>query len=203
MADDIVPAAARRKQRRERRRQKRQPMKATAEALTRSAQRYLERYDTASGHLRRLLMAKVTLSARLHGTDADEGAAVVEGLLRQFLKAGVLDDQRFTRARVRSLGAKGCSQAMIRSRLAAKGVAREVIDQALASAQGTAEDRDLAAALTYARKRRLGPFRLENREERRARDLATLGRQGFDYQTAQRVIDCEDPAQLLAELALD
>ncbi len=178
-------------------------MKATAAALERSAQRYLERYDTASGHLRRLLMAKVTLSARVHNTDADEGSQVVEALLQRFQKAGVLDDERFARARVRSLRAKGCSRAMIRARLAAKGVARTLIDEVLATAEDAGATGDLAAAVTYARRRRLGPFRREDRAERRERDLAALGRQGFDYETARRVIDCQDPAELLAELAGD
>ena len=208
MADDIVPAAPRRKRadsrgspKEDRQRKKRQPMKATAAALERSAQRYIERYETATDHLRRLLMIKVARSAQVHGTDAEEGAAAVEALLERFQRAGVLDDQRFARSRVRSLHRRGCSRAMIRGRLSAKGVARAVIDDALEEAEGSAEERDLAAALTFARRRRLGPYRAERREERRERDLAALGRQGFDYETARRVIDCEDPAALLADLS--
>ena len=184
-------------------RRKRRPMKATDEALERAAQRYLERYETASGHLRRLLLAKVTLSARLYGTDPEAGTAAVERLLQRFLKAGVLDDRRFAETRLRSLRAKGCSQAMIRARLGAKGIATALIDEVLATESGRSEASDLAAALTYAKRRRLGPFRLEDRPARRERDLATLGRQGFDYQTAKKVIDCTDPEALQAELSLD
>ena len=189
------------KQPEKRRKKRRQPLKATPEALERSALYYLDRYDTTSEHLRRLMMGKVTLSARLHGTDPTEGAAAVERLVRRFLKAGILDDARFARERVRSLRARGTSQAMVRARLRAKGVAGSLIDEVLAG-EGT-PDRDLAAALTYAKRRRLGPFRLEAREDRRAKDLAALGRQGFDYETAQRVIDCEDVEELLAGLPQD
>lgn len=210
MADDIIPAAPGRKragnrgpQNGDRQRKKRQPMKATAAALERSAQRYIERYETATGHLRRLLMIKVARSAQAHGTDAEEGAAAVEALLDRFQRAGVLDDRRFARARVRSLHRRGCSRAMISARLAAKGVARAVIEEALEEVEGAAGDRDLAAALTFARRRRLGPYRPEGRAERRERDLAALGRQGFGYETARRVIDCADPAALLAELSPD
>lgn len=180
---------------------RRQPLKATPEALERSALYYLDRYDTASGHLRRLLMGKVTLSARLHGTDPAEGAAAVERLVQRFLKAGVLDDARFARERVRSLRARGTSRAMVRARLQAKGVASTLIDEALAGEETPA--RDLAAAVTYAKRRRLGPFRLDERAERRAKDLAALGRQGFDYETARRVVDCEDVEGLLAGLPED
>ena len=203
MTEDPEKTEAAGPRRGERRRKQRQPMKATADALERAALRYLERYDTASGHLRRLLLAKVALSAQRHGTDPEEGAAVVERLLQRFLDAGILDDRRFAQARLRSLRAKGCSLAMIRSRLAAKNLPRALIDDILKATADAHRDGDLAAALTYAKRRRLGPFRLEGRDERRDRDLAALGRQGFDYQTARRVVDCEDPEQLRAELALD
>jgi len=186
-----------------RRKKRRQPLKATPKALERSALYYLDRYDTASGHLRRLLMAKVTLSARLYGTDPAEGADAVEQLIQRFLAAGVLDDSRFARERLRSLRARGTSQAMIRARLRAKGVATALIDQAFDEQEVSGPNPDLAAALTYAKRRRLGPFRREDRAERRDRDLAALGRQGFDYEIAKRVIDCEDPAQLLSEYASD
>src|SRR3546814_13765338 len=61
---------------------KRQPLKATPERLERSALYYLERYDSSSGHLRRLLRRKVALSARVHGTDAEEGRAAVDRVIR-------------------------------------------------------------------------------------------------------------------------
>ena len=182
-----------------RRKRRRQPLKASPEALERSALRYLDRYDAASGHLRRLLLAKVTLSSRVHGTDATEGAAAVERLIQRLTAAGVLNDTRFARERLRSLRARGCSLAMVRARLAAKGLSQDLIETTLAEADEEDVGTDLTAALTYARRRRLGPFRSEARAERRERDLAALGRQGFDYETARRVIDCEDPAALLTE----
>jgi len=187
----------------ERQRRRRQPLKATPEALERSALYYLERYDSASGHLRRLLARKVALSARVHGTDPEEGHAAVERLIARLTASGVLDDRRFARARARSLLARGTSAAMVRARLAGKGVPAELVEAALAEQAEEAGDSDLRAALRYARRRRLGPFRAMDsageRAERRARDLAALGRQGFDYETARRVIDCEDPAALEAE----
>ena len=195
MADDIVRNGGSRKRRR-------QPLKATAEGLERAAQRYLERYDTASGHLRRLLLAKVALSARFHGTDPQEGAATVERLVQRFLEAGVLDDARYARQRVESLRTRGTSRAMICARLAAKGLSKADIEAALAvEPEGSLEQGDFLAAVTYAKRRRLGPFRPEGRQERRERDLAALARQGFDYDTARQVIDCGDAEDLLAELS--
>lgn len=178
---------------------RRQPLKATPEGLERSALYYLERYDSSSGHLRRLLARKIQVSARIHGTDPEAGRAAVERLIARLTGVGVLDDARYARARVRSLIARGTSDAMIRAKLKAKSVPAELIDAALAEVAGADPGHELAAALRYARRRRLGPFRLEERAGRRERDLAALGRQGFGYEIACRVIDCDDPAELEAE----
>jgi regulatory protein len=60
---------------------------------------------------------------------------------------------------------------------------------------------DLAAAIAYARRRRLGPWRQgDDREEHRERDLAALARQGFGYDTARRVIEAENVASLEEEI---
>ncbi|GAB4355011.1 MAG: hypothetical protein Kow00114_05110 [Kiloniellaceae bacterium] len=190
----------------QRARRRRQPLKATPEGLERSALYYLERYDSSSGHLRRLLRRKVQLSARVHGTDPEEGAAAVERLLARLSGLGLLDDGRYARERVRSLLARGTSAAMIKAKLAAKAVPAALVEAALAEQLDDGGGGELRAALRYARRRRLGPFRLEGRPgeraERRARDLAAMGRQGFDYETARRVIDCADPAALEAETSL-
>jgi regulatory protein len=178
---------------------RRRPLKATPEGLERSALAYLERYDSSSGHLRRLLRRKIQISARVHGTDPAQGAEAVERLIARLTGLGLLDDARYARERVRSLRARGTSAAMIRARLRAKSLPTALIDAALMAEEVPERSHELLAALRYARRRRLGPFRLENREARRARDLAALGRQGFDYDTARRVVDSRDPAALEAE----
>ena len=62
-------------------------------------------------------------------------------------------------------------------------------------------DPDLAAAIRYAKRRRLGPFQRDEirRVERRQKDLASLARQGFSYGIAKRVIYAESPIELETE----
>ncbi len=184
-------------------RRRRRPLKATPEALERSALHYLERYDSSSGHLRRLLRRKVALSARVHGTDPQQGAAAVERLIGRLTDLGLLDDRRYAGERVRSLRARGTSTAMIRAKLRAKALPAALVDSMLSADGGAAAGRELLAALRYAQRRRLGPFRTVDRAARRERDLAALGRQGFDYETARRVVDSDDPAALEAEAKSD
>src|SRR3546814_16412657 len=87
-------------------RRKRQPLKATPERLERPALYYLERYDSSSGHLRRLLRRKVALSARGHGTAPEEGRAAVARVNARLTRLEPLGDAR-TATRKRGGAGKG------------------------------------------------------------------------------------------------
>ena len=169
---------------------RRGPHKATGEGLQRAALGYLRRTASSEDNLRGVLLRRVARSALAHGTDPAQGAAMVAEILRRLRRTGLLDDARYASARAESLNRAGVSGRGIRARLAAKGVAPEVVEQALA---GLAADAELAAALRLARRRRLGPYRRPaERAGRRQRDLAALSRAGFDDDTADAAIDAED-----------
>ncbi len=182
-------------------RRPRGPRKATPKYLRNAALHYLERYASSSGHLRRLLLAKVARSARAHGADpeinAEAGAAAVEALIAELLGAGLLDDARYAGERARVLHRRGASARAIRAELMAKEIEADDIERALAGLREEAAEPELAAALAYARRRRLGPYRgPDTREDRREKDLAALGRKGFGYDLARRVIETDDLAEL-------
>ena len=180
------------------------PRKVTPPYLRNAALHYLDRYASSSANLRRLLLVKVERSARAHGTDRRDGAAVVEALLAEFQRSGLLDDARYAEARSRAWHRRGASARAIRNRLTSQGVATEHIARALDLLREATADPDLAAALAFARRRRLGPYRARAaRAAHRARDLAALGRQGFAYALARRVIEADDPADLEAEATAD
>ncbi len=181
-------------------RARRGPREATAKYLRNSALHYLDRYATSSAHLRRLLLAKVARSARAHGTDPQAGAAAVDALIAEFLGAGVLDDARYAGDRALILFRRGASARAIRGALLAKGVASEAIEPALERLGAEAAEPELAAALAYARRRRLGPYRSpQARAAMREKDLAALGRRGFGYDLARRVIETRDLSELEEE----
>jgi len=170
---------------------------ATPERLERVALFHLERYATSVANLRRLLLRRVARAAEVHGDDPAEGAAAVEALLVRLQAAGLLDDRLYAEARAFGLNRRGASSRGIGARLAAKGVGAEDIARALDSLAGEFARPDLAAALAFARRRRLGPYRpADARATARTKDLASLGRQGFSYGLAVTVIDAEDPEAL-------
>jgi len=176
---------------------RRGPRKATPKYLRNSALYYLARYSSSSGHLRRLLQVKVMRSARAHDTDPEEGAAAIEALIADLLGMGLLDDARYAQERARILHRRGASMRAIRAELRAKGIEADDIERALAALREEAAEPELAAALAYARRRRLGPYRKEDaRQDYREKDLAALGRKGFSYELARRVIETGDLAEL-------
>lgn len=182
----------------DRKRRKRQPMQANAESLRRWALWYLDRYATSVGHLRRLMGQKIETSARVHGTDREDGRAAGEALLADLVRAGLLDDRAYACQRAGSLRRRGLSRRAIAARLVAKGLDSDDIQVALAEINADSEETELDAALRYSRRRRLGPYRpADQRALRRDRDLAALARQGFSYDLACRVIDAEDPESLI------
>jgi regulatory protein len=181
-------------------RKRRRPAVATPETLERAAYAYLARYSASAEHLRRILLARVARSARFHGTDPADGAAAVEGIVRWLCDQGYLNDGAYALAMARRLLRRGASRHAIRARLRAKGVGAENADSAVAALAREVADPDLAAALAFARRRRLGPFRPEaDREGHRLRDLAALMRQGFEPSVARRVVESRDLDDLEAE----
>jgi len=194
MGDALEGAPARSKSAR------RQPKKATAKHLENVALWYLQRFAASADSLRLVLLRRVDKSVRAHATDGAEGAALVEDIIDRFRASGLLDDRLYAEGRARSLHRRGVSLRGIRARLRAKGVGAEDIEAALAALSEDAPEPDLAAAIAYARRRRIGPYRARgDRAELRERDLAALARQGFDYDTARRVIEADSAEALEAE----
>jgi len=182
----------------------RPPKKATAKHLENVALWYLQRFAASADSLRRVLLRRVDKSARAHDTDREEGAALVADIVARFRASGLLDDRIYAEGRARSLHRRGVSIRGIGARLRAKGVGAGDIEAALAALQDEAAEPDLAAAIAYVRRRRIGPYRRGgDREAMRERDLAALARQGFDYDTARRVIEADSAEALVAETLAD
>ena len=148
-------------------------------------------------------MRRVERSARAHGTDRDEGAAAIDEIVARFVRSGLVDDRAYAEARAGTLHRRGGSARKIRGTLMQKGVGEHDIEAALETLRDEAADPEFAAAVNLARRRRLGPFRAEDkREERREKDLAALARAGFGYDIARRVIEAASIDELEAEIGL-
>ena len=176
------------------------PRKATASYLENSALYYLERFSTSRANLERVLMDKVRRSVYTHDTDEHEGRGFVSLVLDKMEGLGFINDKAYAEMRVRTLRRSGGSVRQIRGKLLQKGVPEHLVESAIevhAEEEGL-QDPELMAAVTLARKRRFGPWcDPDVREERRDKQLATLARSGFSYDTSLTVIDAEDADELI------
>jgi regulatory protein len=180
-------------------RRRRGPKPATAAELESAALHYLERFASSSGNLRRVLLRRVTRSASAYDFDPAEGRSLVDDIIARYLRAGLLDDRAYAAQQAASLRRRGVSRHGIRGRLAQKGVAPDLVGEALRKLGGEAGESELAAACALIRRRRLGPCRAPGERGRfRQKDLATLARAGFGLDLARRVLALPDAAALAA-----
>lgn len=93
-----------------------------------------------------------------------------------------LDDVAYAESATRSAIRGGKSRRAIAQKLSIKGVAKEITEQALS------ETDDLYAAVIMARKRRFGPFRREESDQKRMnKEISAFARNGYSFEIASRV----------------
>ncbi|OHC74475.1 MAG: hypothetical protein A3G18_11325 [Rhodospirillales bacterium RIFCSPLOWO2_12_FULL_58_28] len=182
-------------------RKKHKPRKVTAKSLENAAVYYLQRFASSSANFRRVMMRRVDRSARFHGTDRDEGAKMVDGLIRRFIDNGLLNDLAYAEALAGSRHRRGASRRTVFVKLKQKGLDDEIIRAAVDALADETDEPELAAAVILARRRRLGPFRPNNqRASLRDKDMAALARAGFGYDMVVKVIDAETALELEEEV---
>ncbi len=187
------------------RRGKKPPKKITEKYLYNSGLAYLQRFPTSTPHFRRIMGRKIDRSCNYHKDQSREVcSAFLETTIATFTRMGLLDDAAYVQGMVNSLRRRGLSRQGILSKLQQKGLGHEAVLQAL---QTCDEDRgdvpaDLAAALLLMRRKKLGPFR--KAEADRNKELASLARAGFDFDTAQKALNLslEDAENLLARMRI-
>jgi regulatory protein len=155
------------------------PKPMTAARLRRSAEFYLSRYAPSRAQLRATLGRRI----RRAGEAPEAWAAEVDEIVAWAERTGLVDDAAWAESKARRMVNRGVAPTVVKARLRAHGVDPE-------PALAADPDPALTAARALCRRRRLGPWRPEDsRAEHRQDDLAKLGRAGFSYTVAKRVLD--------------
>tara|TARA_B100000678_G_scaffold164601_1_gene137440 strand:- start:1221 stop:1781 length:561 start_codon:yes stop_codon:yes gene_type:complete len=177
-----------------RRRRPSRPLDDTA--LRDLALSYAGRYATTAAKLKHYLQRKI----RERGW-AGEDEPQVDRIVARFVELGYIDDEAFAEVRTRDLLRRGYGARRVAQALHHAGVDAEAMDLPGPSA---AETR--AAALAFARRRRLGPFGAEPPDQKmREKQLAALVRAGHDFEAARAMVDArtEEEAEEWADSAED
>lgn len=159
-----------------------------ADALQAIAIRYVERFQTSRARLVRLLNQKIRQRGWEEGAPPPDPEAIAD----RMVELGYVNDATFADARARGLTRRGMGAGRVKQSLAAYGVDRDVVAQALSEVD------DRAAALDFARRKRLGPFgvRGENWPKQRAKQLAAMARAGHGFELARRLVDAQSVDEL-------
>jgi len=172
-------------------------------ALHEAALSHLARYAATEAGLRRVLDRRVDRWARAAAGGGDpesvtqaaaEAKRAVRRVVARLVQTGVVDDAAYAAARAAGQLRSGRSRLAVAAGLAARGIGAETVAAVLPEDP----ERELAAALALARRRRLGPFRAASGEgaadagtggaETRRRELGVLARAGFAQATARRAL---------------
>jgi regulatory protein len=159
---------------------KKQPKKISESYLRNSSLYYLQRHPASISHFLNVMERKMKRSLKAH-PDQDLSAYTVflkEILVPDLERAGLLNDTLYTKALTASLQRRGIPKRMISMRLAVKGVK--------ADEEQLQEQTDFTAAHKFAKRKRLGPFSKQQRDIQK--DLNSLARAGFSYETAMRIL---------------
>ncbi len=162
----------------------RPPRPPTAADLHDAALRHLARYATTSAGLLRVLERRIDRWARADAppeADAIKQAKAAARLeVARLVQDGLIDDAAFAASRTRSLGKTGHSRRAIAAHLAARGIG------AGQAAPADADESELAAAVMFTRRRRIGAFAVGEVDARKA--LGMLARAGFTQEVAGRAL---------------
>jgi regulatory protein len=151
-----------------------------AERLERLGLFYVGRYATSRAKLEQYLARKI----RERGWEGDPPD--VRALTDRFGRLGYLDDKAFATARAASLQRKGYGERRVDQALRAAGIEEE--DGAEARAQ--VEEGAMAAAIRFARRKRIGPFAAgEQDREARQRAFAAMMRAGHPMDVVKQVLN--------------
>lgn len=175
---------------------KRPPRKITASYLHNAALYYLQRFPASTAHFRKVMTQKIDRSCRAHSTqDRTACLALLDQLVVDLTSQGLLNDDGYARAMVSSLRRRGLSWRAIHARLSAKGLPAAQITAALEAYDeqehhDNQSDSEYEAALIFARRKKIGPFRTETAAQATYnKECAKLARAGFSYDIAQKIFN--------------
>ncbi|WP_344709209.1 regulatory protein RecX [Sphingomonas humi] len=149
-------------------------------ALQELAFGYVARFATSRAKLSTYLKRKL----RERGWD-DAGEPEVAAVVEKVVGLGFVDDAAFAGMKAASLTRRGYGKGRVRMALAASGIAPEDGSDALDLAEG----QQVAAALRFAERKRIGPYAaVQGDMSARQKALAAMLRAGHPMDLARRIV---------------
>lgn len=168
--------------------------------LENKALHYLGRYASTEARLHEVLLR--FSKRKMPMVEPERLEPLIGRIIADCVAKGYVDDKAFAEQKTSSLRQKGNSRLHIKQKLYGRGVNPDIINDAIdAHDDDQPYDAEICAALTYARKRRLGPYarppsgQSEMKEGWYRRHYASLARAGFSQRIAATIMALETPDQ--------
>ncbi len=170
-----------------------QPRKISPDYLRNSGLFYLQRYTASTHHFRWVMRRKINRSIAVHTSlDKEECFNWLEEVINEFQEYGYLNDEAYLKAMLQSLrSSKGLSTRMILIKLQQKGFKESEIKEALAllpSESADNKESEWEAALTFAKRKKLGPYHPTPARKTPEQQLAAMARAGFPYEIGKKLV---------------
>ena len=157
--------------------------------LNELALRYVGRFSTTRAKLRSYLARKVR-ERGWEGTNEPDPARIAD----RFAAQGYVDDAAYALAKSEALTGRGYGKRRVLEKLRAAGVG----DDDSAAAREHADQEAIAAALRFAKRRRIGPFATEALSDPREREkaLGAMVRAGHGFGLARAIVALAPGAEI-------
>lgn len=165
--------------------------KITSSRLKNIALYYLERFETSKSNLRNVLRRRVDKYAFENKEyDKSESYVWIDEIISEFNRLGYVNDERYANLQIERHIRAGKSLLYIQGKLREKGIAEDLIKSLLEESEYDPRE----AAQTFARKKKIGPYRssLEEREEYKQKDMGSMARAGFSYDVIIKILDIDE-----------
>lgn len=162
----------------------------THDDLERIALRYVTRYAATRAMLEKCLRRHMDKARRADEAAYPEGKAEtwLTAILDKHVAKGWVNDTSFSASLLRIGRGAGHSRQKIILKMKQKGVPAALIKDVFdsESEDNTPDEMDLSAAIVFAKKKKLGPYRLKGHEPQK--DMARLCRAGFSPGIARKAL---------------
>jgi regulatory protein len=171
------------------------PKKITKDYLRNAGLYYLGRFAASRARFLDVMHRKIKKSCA-HHTDQniDDCYKMAADIADDFERAGLLNDAQYARGMITTLRRSGKSRRSIEARMAARGITGDIVKKTMDEVDGDdfidAQEAESAAAMNFAKKKKLGRF--GNGKRTPQQDMAIFARAGFSYGIAQQILGAED-----------
>jgi regulatory protein len=167
----------------------RKPKKISETYLHNAGLYYLQRYAASSAQFRKVMRRKIMKSCRVHSDqNLEECYEMLERLIVKFNEVGLLNDEVYTTAKVKTLRRQGRSQKYIHAKMYEKGIDSDLTAKHLSDIDGDVYQAEIDAARIFARKRKFKAFDDIKDGNLYKKALGAFARAGFSYDVAQAVL---------------